>query len=366
VVAAAVLVTGTAITVVDRRADGRWGVEATGGGTRLVADDRTVCSATHEELFCLDAASGEERFATRSGTRAELFSIVDGTLLVGDSSAGGDGRLHAYSLDGERLWDASLQQASLVEPPVAAGVVAIPGGSPSEVVGLDLVTGDERWRTVVSSADGGVSLDVTGPMFSDGQAFYASVEPHVGLSASGIVALDAESGRGRWQSEIPLEDLPAGNAAPFEDGSAIAFVLGPVGQHHRIVALDTATGRLRWQAPLSTAAATVAHVDGVTMVLSGDDLRGYDADGDELWTADAPDDRDDEARRTADTETSLLGNFVARGRLYLVSRHVHEIDPHTGQSRTIQENVADAVPTADHLVVVDDSSYPDRIEGRPR
>jgi len=364
--ALAVVVVAAVVVVVGRDKQG-WSVDVA-GPTDLVADDQTVCGTDLDDrLFCLDGATGEALFTEQLVDRPVPFSIVDRTLLVGDHTGVDGSTLIAYSLEGDRLWEAAVEELSISEPPVTGGVVAINDESGSELVGLDLATGEERWRTALAaSADPG-SGRLLGQVFADGQSFYASLVPFGASAASAVVAVDPESGTERWRSEIDASDLPAHALARFDDGTAVALVVGRLTRHQRLVVLDTATGRLRWQAPLGDSKATAVHVDGTTVVLVGAELRGYSSDGDELWRGDAPTGLDSEDN--LDTRVLLLGRlFVAVDVVYLHSSHLYAIDPRTGVSReVVADPVGDVVMTADHLVLSDACCQSaERIEARPR
>jgi outer membrane protein assembly factor BamB len=353
------------------RRGGGWMIEAAGSSNELVADDRTACGTNQDDLlFCLEGATGDEIFSEQLVERPQAFSIVDRTLLVGDHTSNDGSSLLAYSLDGERLWEAPLEQLTPTAPPVAGGVVAVLPDIDAELVGLDLATGEERWQTSLTSSTRDLdSVWLTGPVFTDGQSFYVTTTPLGSAGTGSIVAIDARSGTERWRTDVDRLDLPPRAAAPFDDGTAIAFVVGALGQQRRIVVLDTATGQLRWEAPLTAAAATVAHIDDVMVALSGAELRGYSADGDELWTTDAPTGFDDGAvNSAAAADQLLLGRlFVADGVIYFHSSHVYTIDPSTGESRTvIDDRVGSVVATADHLVYADICCpIPPHIRGHP-
>ncbi|MGH9210061.1 MAG: PQQ-binding-like beta-propeller repeat protein [Acidimicrobiales bacterium] len=378
-VAVAVAVTGTILVL--RQDDRGWAIESDSSTVELVADDRTVCGANRDnELFCLDAASGRELFSEQHRGRPRPFSIVDGTLLVGDDNIdtatevpdGTDGRarLLAYTLDGDLLWEAPLDIGQL-EPAVADGVVAVTTEADAELVGLDLTTGEERWRTTVSptNADPG-SGQTFGQVYADGGSFYVAFAVFGGLQAeleSAVVAIDPASGTERWRSAIAGSDLPPHSMAPVDDGGAVAFVVGPPTRHRRIVVLDTATGRLRWQEPLTDDAATIAQVDDVIVTLTGTELRGVDADGDELWTTDAPTGHDPDTLADLDLTVSVLGRlFAAGGSLYLHSSQLYEVDPRTGASHAVVDDPLDEVVLTDDHLVIADTCCPARIGARPR
>jgi len=353
--------------VVLRRGDGSWAFDAAERGNELVADDRTVCGTDGGvALFCLEGATGEELFTEHLADRLEPFTIVDGTVLVGRRADGSaHARLSAYSVDGDQLWDAPLDDATVSEIPVADGVVAIQKKLGSEMVGLDLVTGQERWRTSLSSPTDTADQRLVGHIFTDGEGFYASVVPDGPRSSGHVVAIEPGSGTERWRARIAGPDLPSTAIAPFDDGGAVVFVVGEPSRHQRLVVLDTTSGQLHWQAPLTDDRATVAHLDGVTVVSFGAEMRGYSSGGDELWTTDAPTGSDGEDAVGTSPGRGRL--FVAGATLYYHASEVHAVDPRTGESRTvIDDRVDEVVATADHLVTAGPCcATSPHIEGHP-
>jgi outer membrane protein assembly factor BamB len=334
-------------------------------GAELVVDGDTVCSTSGRELFCVDAASGEELFSETLPGVATSPALAGETLVV----AAGSG-LYGYSLDGRQLWEAAGLRVDAVDAdapvrpalPVAGDIVAVSAGPPGQeaLVGVDARSGQEAWQ-VLSEAGRVPTWRRFGQAWSDGRRFYAA-----GLAASPapfsvpeatLVALDAATGAQLWRENLADETRVIDAVAPFADGSAVAFALR---QPTRVIVLDVATGAHRWTSPLTGELGSVAHTDGVTVVCDGGELRGYDNEGTELWTASTPESDEDVIERyppELDTEN---------GRIYAYRVHVSEIDPIDGTSRTIRENVpaTDVAEAGGHLVIagpqLQTAALPDR------
>ena len=126
------------------------------------------------------------------------------------------------------------------------------------------------------------------------------------------------------------------------DSGAVAFTLA--GEPPELLALDAATGARRWSQPLAGNSASLAHIEGTTIVADGTDMRGLDADGTELWAVPTPgQDRDDPyAAHLA----------VEDGRVYAFRRGLFTVDPADGTSRMLRRGgVRDVAVAGDHLIV---------------
>lgn len=343
-------------------------------GAELAVDGDTVCSTSGRELFCMDAASGEEQFSETLPGTATSPALAGETLVVAAGS-----RLYGYSLDGRQLWAAAGLQIDNVDDadaparpafPVAGDFVAVTErvprqvegiSEPRQVVGIDARSGQVAWRAL--SDAGGVPVARWygfGPVVADGRRFYATglaapSEPFSGPEMT-LVALDAATGAEVWRKNLGNQTL-INAVAPFADGSAVAFAIrNPA----RVLVVDAATGARRWILRLSSELGSVAHTDGVTIVGDGPELRGYDNEGTELWTASTPDSDEDIVEQyppELDTEN---------GHVYAYRIRVSEIDPTDGTSQTIHENLpaTDVAVAGGHLVIAGDhletAALPDR------
>jgi outer membrane protein assembly factor BamB len=388
-VTVAVLIAAGLVVLLWRSDGGGWAVDSPGRSTDLVSDDDTVCGSDRDShLFCLDAPTGHELFSTEVADLSHPIEIVDDTVLV---SAHSDHALLAYSLDGERKWRTRLEDIVHVDRVAGArGVVAILRGQipDTEVVGLDLATGEERWRR---------SLDWAQSIFTDGDRFYmigrAPDHDPEGRVAGGtlaardaLVAIEPASGADAWRIAL-RNTADAGRAghimwihdtAGFDDRTAVGLAMSDRLGRRRVVVVDTSTGELRWEVDLTGTTTdpavgdpSVAHIDGVTVVFIAGELRAYGRDGEELWVADAPGGK---AQHGLPRDRLLR----APGVLYFHSDRVSTIDPTTGDIETViadgmdaafgaaVEIPGDVVVTDEYLVTVDSCCHrTERIEGRP-
>jgi outer membrane protein assembly factor BamB len=162
------------------------------------------------------------------------------------------------------------------------------------------------------------------------------------------VALDGATGAELWRIELDDELASAMTTtieavASVADGSAVAFALR--GEPARVVVLDAATGAHRWDVPLTSESGSVAHIEGVTIVSDGAELRGYDNEGTELWTVPRP---------GSDVATRFPPELdVEGGKVYAFRLHVSVIDPTDGTARTLRQNVrpTDVAVAGGHLVI---------------
>jgi outer membrane protein assembly factor BamB len=370
VLAIAVVIAAAAVgvAVVVRAPDGGsdvWESEVARSAQHLVTDGQTVCGGDDGLLFCLDAATGEVRFTDRPADEVTPMSIVDGTVLVAEEpSDSAESVLAAFSLDGEEMWTTPLVEPPLDALPVIDGVVALRAASVAsdatrtaltdhDLVGLDLATGEDRWR--VATARNDVDVRVVGNVLSDGEHFLYSDQtmPMGPDGASAIVAIDPGTGAELWRSPWERGDrygFPGiYDAAPVDGGSAVAVVGGLLGQQVQLTVLDVANGEVRWRAPLGPYVAAVAHLDGVTVAYYERELRGYDRDGEQLWAAPAP----LTGELPNPTHVRYGDLAVERDVLYFSgSGSVHELDPASGASRpAVDGSALDWVVTDERLVV---------------
>ncbi len=339
-------------------ASSRWVAPTLGNSQGLATDGEVVCSTTvGPTLYCADPETGETTFTVTVDPDDMTGSpeLVDGTLLMGlDRRLGGN--LLAYSLEGDELWSADVAVQSDDEMAVVGDtVVAVDGLMDSELVGVDLATGEERWRTLTAHEFEDPRL-VMGGVHTDGRYVYVAVDlTDMSLPSDQtptfIIAVDPASGAEVWRTQVddnvaPVLDI--GSVASLDDGTLMAFVV--YGSHNgssEMVVVDTATGQRRWQVPLSSVYASVAHIDGTTVLADGADTRGYSSDGTELWAVPSP-----EIARTPNLVSP--GALVIDGdRLWSAGYDVYELDPTNGSSVLLADGVSaiDVAVVGERLVI---------------
>lgn len=291
------------IVALDRATGGvRWrsstntGLPQTFGGTNVVlAGDLVVFGDSYVHAF--DRSTGERRWtftafdsATFTGGSPGFFRLASDDSRIFSGST--NGRAYAVNIaDGSSLWEVQVGSefgAAVRDAYVSGGTVyyIIQGGPPpfaGDVVALDAVTGDARWRysTVAAHPE---ELSPLGPV-----AVIGSTVAFGDINGS-VHAVDATTGESLW-------DAPA---AAGEEGQrhgrwlvAVGDELLAIGGSGDITALDPLTGDDRWSNRASTVGAfgPIA-TDGRTIyvLFAGNrQLGAYDAStGKELWLISPP------------------------------------------------------------------------------
>jgi len=170
---------------------------------------------------------------------------------------------------GEAIWE--IVTPSLFTSPVLAGGTVIASTFEDEVLGIDLETGEELWRTTVTSSLRGVAavrdsvaylpgvgrvalIDGTGA--SVGQwpvvgevASVKLIDPSIALVETRVdgprklVALDSESGTALWS--VWLNNNPSLGTVPIRTDNQQAVFAG---LKESLRSVDLATGQRNWQA----------------------------------------------------------------------------------------------------------------------
>ena len=300
-------------------------------GTPVVADDGVYIGDWSGTVRALDAATGEERWATDLDT-----NYVGGSVALDDErvyAAAFDARVVALDREtGEERWTTEVDDhpmAAIFGSPVVVDDLVITGVASFElmtdnpaptfrgsVVALDAATGDEVWRYWTVDEDeaevAGVSVWATVAVDTERGHVYVptgnSYGPQPSARSDAIVALDLATGEEQWIAQFTEGDVwtvgnPVGTDADvgsppnlFRVGD-VAAVGAPdkAGVFH---ALDRDTGEVLWEAELTEgglqggALASAAVADGAVYVASNRasqdaDLVALDAEsGDERWRVD--------------------------------------------------------------------------------
>ena len=199
-------------------------------------------------------------------------AVVGGVVYVAD--AGGTVRA-LDAANGDQRWATILSTPANVSPAVAGGLVVV-GDAGGDIVALDQGTGQQRWQ--VHTGD----VVRSSPAIVDGTVY-------IGSQDSRLYALDLASGRQRWAFDAggPISRSPAVDDGVVFVGAAGAF----------LSAIDTRTGSLKWQDHLGTGtiATPVARAGLVLATVGVDDAKAQHtlfaldaATGVERWHWDAP------------------------------------------------------------------------------
>lgn len=278
----------------------RWLADPTGATASdagpLVTADTAYVVGQDGGLTAIDTATGDERWRTLHSTRTSPLA-TDGGHVYGLT---GLGVVRAYDVTtGTVAWRSDRQHDELTRrlarPAAAGAVVGIvhPAGM---VLGLDAMTGEERWVRELPSVTAVATVTASTGAGPDGVLVAAGAEgtivafdaasgterwrlglgepirsgPHVAgatvvvVVADGtLVAVDGASGTERWRHATGNPLLPV----PATDGEAVYFASGT-----SVTALDAATGVARWNADLGTPTVTAPAVGGGRLVVGRGDF----------------------------------------------------------------------------------------------
>lgn len=137
--------------------------------TAAFAGDAVLFTSWDHHLYCLDAATGEERWRFETGERVMSSPTVDragGTVYVGSHDD------HVYAVDlatGRRRWarrtGGSVYSSGVLVPRRDGGAVLVIGSADAHVYALDAATGAVAWQAAVDGAVTGVPLVADGRLY---------------------------------------------------------------------------------------------------------------------------------------------------------------------------------------------------------
>ncbi len=196
-----------------------------------VGEDCVVFGAMDGFVKCLELDTGEVRWGyDAAGLVRSTPLIADGRVYVGSD----DGHVTALPLD-DGDWDwvypgpGRAGLGPILGGPAVEGDTLVCGASDRTIFGLDIATGEERWRRRIETA---VMARAT---TQDGYAYFAG---ETGLA----VCVKVDSGETVWSRRVPglirFPILPSGLAAYVATSTGI------------IEKLDAKTGEVKWRLEL--------------------------------------------------------------------------------------------------------------------
>ena len=214
-------------------------------GTPAVAADVIVAVEVSGDAVGLDAATGAPLWRVPSPDPLRLFAWADPVLAGGQVIVGDLTHLRAHDPStGELRWErrdiASYQTLASQSNPVLVGEVVVLGNFPAPIgmAGFHVATGDPAWTL------GGEATDILGGLWPIGTPLHDEVSNSLYVpTPSGLVALQADSGKPRWKLTA---ELPFSPATPAATGTGIATVFGGADA----VLLDRVDGSTIWRTPL--------------------------------------------------------------------------------------------------------------------
>jgi len=186
------------------------------------------------DVVAVDAETGAQRWSVSTrGAITTNIAIADGIVYAGSQ----DTSLYALDLtSGAELWKQTMGAQIMSSPAVADGVV-VSGSRGTEVRGFAAASGEQLWSLSMGSswADASVHID-------NGTAYFGS-------SAAGqVVGADLHTGAEVWRSSVGGWPW----ARPTADGLTVYATTGRTSDHEpwdaAVYALDRDTGTIVWSA----------------------------------------------------------------------------------------------------------------------
>ncbi|WP_157987487.1 carboxypeptidase regulatory-like domain-containing protein [Jiangella endophytica] len=275
-------------------------------GTPAVAGDLVVTGGGLDGgLVALDTATGQPRWSVPTPGRLTVYtapSVVDGVVYAatGPTQTRDDTVFALDAATGEQLWATDVGTSVFAGPAVGEGLAIVGNADDGELIALDAATGAVRWTLTrdrdyfiggasivdgtvfvpTTDGDGGGSLlavdAATGTLrweaatHGDGQGSTPAVYGDLVIAGSHglglVVAYDRETGERVWQYAV--SGAVSASIMVTDDG----FVVGGSQLDFRLWALDAVTGRLVWDAAAAGNVTTSpAYADGL---LVSADVRG--------------------------------------------------------------------------------------------
>ncbi|TVQ56307.1 MAG: hypothetical protein EA355_07640 [Rhodobacteraceae bacterium] len=315
-----------------------WRVDA-GGGASGAARITSGPVVSGGRVFTLDAASTVSAFDAASGARLWRQSLTPegesarsgfgGGLAVAEGrviASTGFGEALALSVsDGSILWRRRLGAPSRAAPAVEGGLAVVVTRDDT-AFGLDVASGDVRWRAVGTVGGAGV-LGGASPAMGGGLAIlpFASGE---------LVAVSAANGRRVWADALGGGRRSLARAAIADvSGDPVIAGFGVFASSHSgvLVAIDARSGRRGWAREIGTT--SPVWPVGATLFLIDDTgrlMRLAAGTGETLWVTELPAYRDPARRRGVIT---YAGPVVASDRVWVTSSagELLAFNPATGE-----------------------------------
>jgi outer membrane protein assembly factor BamB len=278
----------TVVALSARDATTRWSVSVAPAELDgpLVEQDGVVYVSTFTGVEALAAGDGHQLWQSTTAIQVEPGSIAGG-VLYGASVQNGQTSSFVAALDvatGHQLWRATglgLGPAGIGSNLLPVEGVVLVGDEHGQVRALDTTSGGLRWQ---------VALPTTGPVLwltADRAGMVYGIAQEVGVVQPALAfALDPQTQVVRWQHAFSAPSRTKSrttNVLPFLTVSGGALY---VGTSSALVALDAASGRQRWQYSVSKGVSSPIVVDqGIAYFGS---IGGFSAvrtsDGTALWT----------------------------------------------------------------------------------
>jgi outer membrane protein assembly factor BamB len=233
-------------------------------------------------LAAYDAGTGRPRWRSAAGEAATVWAASPRAVVVGSDR----GRLAALDPGtGRRRWRLRLAPGQGPDAATLAGdrlyvAASFPGEGdrrPPVVLALDARTGRRRWRAVLGR---GTDLQWAAPVLADGLVLVATTpsDPRR-VAGHALHALDAATGRGRWQVALPARGPSFHGERPLlHRGLVIVPAVGG------LLAVDPGSGRVVWRRPARSLPQVAGAAGGLVLAVVDDGLVALSVgDGRERW-----------------------------------------------------------------------------------
>jgi len=252
--------------VVSRRGppglEARWRLQAGSAvvGSPEVEGPDLFAATRAGSVVAVDAATGEAQWRFETGERVMAEPVVGGGLVYVSTEVPGSSDGHVFAIDartGGEQWRFATDVPKVGPLALAGGAVFLSTG---DVVALDAVTGEVRWRQAVPGA--GVVA--------------AGADVVVTSTPTGLAALDSASGGPRWLVPMPAapqgSPVVAGDVVISDDGAGT------------LVGLQPADGAERWRTPTSRLLQSPVAAGRLVVVATAEGVVALDArSGAQRW-----------------------------------------------------------------------------------
>jgi outer membrane protein assembly factor BamB/predicted phosphohydrolase len=198
------------------------------GTGNVLMGDLVIGTDTDGWLFALDAASGEKRWAYRTGGKIYSTPAVSGNIVVVGSTD-----RYIYGIrGGQVVWKVETKKPVVASPLVSGGVVYI-GGGDGCFRALDAATGKLRWEF-----DSVRSFVVDRPLEYQGRIYF-------GCWGNDFYCLNKTTGKLLWKWNNGSTNRMFSPAACYPVATnGRVFIVAP---DNFMTALDAATGKVFWR-----------------------------------------------------------------------------------------------------------------------
>lgn len=193
-------------------------------GTLVVGN----AASGYHELYAIDAATSNVKWSYVDARKPWL----GGALILNESvfAPAGDGKLYAFSLSGQKLWDLALSEHALWTSPITDGVNLFVATLNHDLYCISPESGQIIWQVEL---DNGI---IGHPAFVDGVLY-------LGTLSGNIYALNSSDGSQVWVQRLEGNIWGTPGVAPESRTLYIGTVSGTAGKFY---ALNMENGQVIW------------------------------------------------------------------------------------------------------------------------